>query len=88
MRDPGQYALSPGTSIRLTDYDRGLLSNLREALGHNIFLWFWPGFGEGWKERCCGEARGVLVAREAEAEGESSNAGVWWAGECLCACIY
>lgn len=86
MRDPGQYALSPGASIRLTDYDRGLLPNLREVLGNETYLWCWPGFGEGWRGGgwCCDASRkGVLVSGEGDAEGErvASSAGGWWSGE-------
>ncbi|CAM9572807.1 unnamed protein product [Ectocarpus sp. 6 AP-2014] len=72
MRDPGQYALSPGASIRLSEYDSGLLSNLKEAFGQRLWLWLWPGLGDG----CCNRSRGASVRGE-EDGGVPSKGGRW-----------
>eukprot|EP00752_Nemacystus_decipiens_P001508 g1480.t1 len=47
MRDPVRYARPTGGSVRLSEYDAGLLSNCREALGEQVWLWLWPGLGDG-----------------------------------------
>lgn len=77
MRDPGQYALSPGASVRLSEYDSGLLSNLKEAFGQRVWLWLWPGLGDG----CCNRSRGASV--RGEEDGVPSK-GERWIGELLC----
>ncbi|CAM9255122.1 unnamed protein product [Ectocarpus fasciculatus] len=73
MRDPGQYALAPGASIRLSEYDSGLLSNLKEALGQRVWLWLWPGLGDA----CCNRSRGASVRGEEGGGGAPSRGGRW-----------
>ncbi|CAM9410562.1 unnamed protein product, partial [Scytosiphon promiscuus] len=85
MRDLGQYALSPGASTRLSEYDLGILANLREALGHRVWLWLWPGLGDGCHRRrffagCGGGSSAVRGGQEEEGSGGESRAGGWWQG--------
>lgn len=77
MRDPGHYNPTAGSSVRQSEYNRGLWFNLREALGYDVWLWLWPGLGQwngySWNSGNGGGGRGSAIAgwflREARRPG-------------------
>lgn len=72
MRDPANFAPAPRPSVRQSEYNRGLLPNLREALGHEIWLWPWPGLGR-WSSLGCGARWSAVTGWSAR---EASRAGI------------
>lgn len=81
MQNRGQYALSLGASVSLGEHDAGLLSNFREALGGQVWLWLWPGLGGvGVGPRCRRFKAGGGAAVRGDDGGGAPGTGGWWRG--------